>query len=305
MSLFFRRLAAVLGHGPVVLATVVAARGSTPRLAGARQFFTASGDSFGSVGGGTTEARVMALARETFSDGKARIFEADLRGKPGDIREGICGGVMTTWIQRLEPSRDLAVVVAVRDELDGGREVVLHTWREGPLRFESPAGEEFVDRLAPAPALLIVGAGHVGRSLARAAGEIDLNVIAQDDRPEWLVPSAFAGASRLEPSLPAAAAMLSAWSGPRLVALVTRGFAQDLEALRLLAGVPGLAYLGLLGSKKRVEIVLAECRRLGVEVPPAALRAPIGLEIGAETPEEIAISISAEIIGVLRRGVRS
>jgi len=304
MSVFFRRLAEVLARGPVALATVVAARGSTPRIAGARQFFSGREESFGSVGGGTTEARVSLLARETLADGKPRVFEADLRGRPGDIREGICGGVMTTWIQRLEPERDLPIVREVWDHLRRGMAVELGTGRER-LGFDCAGGNAYVERLAPSPRLLVAGAGHVGRSLARTAGDLDLEVMVQDDRPEWLVASAFAGNCVLEPSLEKAAAALAAWEGRRLVALVTRGLAQDIEALRRLVSAPRLDYLGLLGSKKRVEIVLAQCREAGLDLPRSVLHAPIGLEIGAETPEEIAISISAEIVAVLRRGGRS
>lgn len=304
MSVFFRRLAEALACEPVALATVVEARGSTPRIAGARQFFDGRGESFGSVGGGTTEARVSLLARETLEDGRPRVFEADLRGRPGDIREGICGGVMTTWIQRLEPERDLPLVREVWDRLRRGLTVELCTARER-LSFGSAGEEVYAERLTPSPRLLVAGAGHVGRSLARTAGDLGLDVMVQDDRPEWLLESAFAGDCGLEPSLEKAAAALAGWEGQRLVALVTRGLAQDLEALRRLASVPRLDYLGLLGSKKRVKIVLAQCREAGFDIPRSVLHAPIGLEIGAETPEEIAISISAEIVTVLRRAGRS
>lgn len=127
----------------------------------------------------------------------------------------------------------------------------------------------------------------------------------QDERTEWLEPAAFPPDCRLETSLVQAVETLSEWEGGKYAALVTRGFPQDLEALAVLGGDGGLDYVGLLGSRKRVQTVLAAHAASGTpDFPAGVLHAPVGIEIGAETPDEIAVSITAEMIGVRRRGHR-
>jgi xanthine dehydrogenase accessory factor len=296
---FFDRLSDALTRGPVALATVVAARGSTPRIAGARQFLALDGNQHGTIGGGVTEARVLALARETLADGQPRTFSADLRGRPGDMREGVCGGTMELWIVRLEPATSLALVRAVAASLRAGKCLAFSTRLDAPvpLALEATA-DAFTETLEPAPLLLIVGAGHIGRALARLADDLGFAVAVQDERPDWLDATAFPAACAIEPRLEIAVSALQAWEGERFAVLVTRGFPQDVAALDALATISGLAYVGLLGSRKRVATVLAAHRPA---LAPSVLHAPVGLEIGAETPEEIAVSIAAEIIQIRRR----
>ena len=308
---FFSRLNESLATGAVALATVVQAEGSTPRIAGARQFITVTGESFGSVGGGVAESRVLALARESLADGRPRIFRADLRGKPGDIRDGVCGGTMTIWIARLDASNAGNVVGSIDERLRAGKRVAVATLRDGPVPLalvanETPAGLTdafFEEMIEPLPRLLVVGAGHIGRALARLSCDLDFEVVVQDGRPEWLVASAFPAQCTLEGSLSRSIEAMRQWEGVRAVALVTRGMPEDGEALAALGSLPEIAYLGILGSRKRVATVLATHHGTGaLPWPDHVIHAPIGLEIGAETPAEIAVSIAAEIIRVLRQG---
>jgi xanthine dehydrogenase accessory factor len=299
---FFDRLSEALARGPAALVTVVSAQGSTPRIAGARQFLAADGSHHGTIGGGVTEARVLALARETLTDGRPRTFSADLRGRPGDVRDGICGGTMELWIVRLAPASCLPLVQAAADALRAGKCLSLSTRLDAaaPLALAA-ADDAFTEAIEPAPRLLIVGAGHIGRALARLADDLGFAVAVQDERPEWLDAPAFPAGCVLESSLEAAIHALGSWEGERFAALVTRGFPQDVAALTALAAIPDLAYVGLLGSRKRVATVLAAQRATGGPgIPASVLHAPVGLEIGAETPGEIAISIAAELIQIRR-----
>jgi len=309
---FFQQLSQALSSGPLALATVVNARGSTPRVAGARQFFTPTGLSEGTVGGGVAEARVEELAKATLSDGLPRVFEADMRGRPGDTRDGVCGGAMTVWIVRLEPTASLPALRALTQSLQAGRKVALSLrfHADEPIVVSSlgeamsdSSPEQFTEIIQPPPRLLIVGAGHIGRSLAHLMDRLGFALTVQDNRPEWLVPEAFPVCCVRQLSLDEAGGVLRDWEGGRFIALVTRGFPQDVEALKILSTVPDLDYLGILGSKPRVATVFGAVREAGLQVPPsAALHAPIGIEIGAETPDEIAVSIAAEIIRVWRHG---
>jgi xanthine dehydrogenase accessory factor len=295
----------------VVLATVTAAHGSTPRVAGARQLLTAAGTTAGTVGGGVMESRVLELAKQTLEDGHFRSLEADLCGEMDDVRDGVCGGRMTIWLSRLEGAEALNVVEEIERSLQVGRCVTLATRKEGLALVEHSVATglhdgEFIEVLEPSPRLLIVGAGHVGRALAWQMIQLGFVAAIQDDRRGFLVPEDFPMECELESDLESCAQRLRVWEGRRHTALVTRGFRQDVEALKRLAdggGVGWLDYLGVLGSKKRIATVFAACRKAGL---PAfsndVLHAPIGVEIGAETPEEIAVSIAAEIINKLRRG---
>lgn len=294
---FFSQLARHLADGPVALATVTAARGSTPRVAGARQGFSPSGASFGTVGGGVAEARVAELAAATLRDGTPREWQADLRGRPGELRDGVCGGVMTVSVVRLD-TESKPVAAAIADALAEGKRVTVSTNTSGaPLALD--ASGNFVETLEPSPRLLVIGAGHIGRALAALAVTLDFAVTVQDDRPEWLDAAEFPAAATLVPDLDAAVAALNRWQGERYAALVTRGIPQDFAALRALPAANPLTYVGLLGSRKRVATVRTELDSL--PFAPGVLHAPVGVEIGAETPAEIAVSIAAEMIALRRR----
>ena len=156
--------------------------------------------------------------------------------------------------------------------------------------------------LERAPRLLVVGAGHCGRALSRAAAFTGWEVTVADERKELLDPAAFPPGT----ALVAVAGDYSDLPHPApedAVAIVSRGHVTDGLAFRRLRGVP-VAYLGMIGSKAKRKALFDELRAEGVtEEELARVHNPIGLPIGAESPEEIAISIVAELILVRRRGV--
>ncbi len=161
--------------------------------------------------------------------------------------------------------------------------------------------EIFIDVINPHPTILIVGAGHVGRSIAVLSSFLGFRTVVLDDRAE------FANAERL----PQADEIIVGDIGEELarfninpqthIVIVTRGHKHDRDALRQVVSSPA-AYIGMIGSRRKVKTVFDELRKDGVaEEALAAVHAPIGLDIHAETPEEIALSIMAEII-MIRRG---
>jgi xanthine dehydrogenase accessory factor len=166
------------------------------------------------------------------------------------------------------------------------------------------ANQLFVDPLPGAQRLIIIGAGHVGQALADLGAMLGFHVVVIDDR------AAFANRDRF----PTAAEIIvrpfeKAIDSLKLdrncyVVAVTRGHSFDEIALRTtLKQRPG--YVGMIGSKRRVRATLDRIEADGVDrAVLEQVHAPIGLDIGAETPEEIAVSIMAEIIRERRRGVR-
>lgn len=158
----------------------------------------------------------------------------------------------------------------------------------------------FIEPIEPAPQLFVVGAGHVGFHLARLAHSVGFKVHVIDDREK------FANAERFPDAEQVVVEDISTWLHQAelpinaYTVIVTRGHRNDLDALRALAA-RDLRYVGLIGSKAKIKRIYDAL--LAEAMPAECLRrvhAPIGLDIGAVTPEEIAVSILAELIAVKR-----
>jgi xanthine dehydrogenase accessory factor len=172
----------------------------------------------------------------------------------------------------------------------------LEEWREARVMFE---------RVEPEPRVVVCGAGHVGASLARLAHTVGYRVTLIDDRADFVARERFP-----EEGIELVAARN--WSEPLReiigngrgvhVAVVTRGHNEDEECMRaVLAARPD--YVGMIGSRRRTNIVLARLREAGFDDELLSrVRAPIGLDIGAVSPEEVALSVLAEIVAHRRGG---
>jgi xanthine dehydrogenase accessory factor len=161
--------------------------------------------------------------------------------------------------------------------------------------------EIYVEPLLPPPVIVVAGAGHVGKAVAHLAKFLGFRVILTDDRPEFCNP-AFAPDADAYLPIPLAdlPAHITIGSLTYLI-LTTRNVLVDVPALPALLDSPA-AYIGIIGSKRRWATTRAKLLEMGVpEAKLARVTSPMGLELNAETPEEIAVSIMAEII-MLRRG---
>jgi xanthine dehydrogenase accessory factor len=234
------------------------------------------------VGGGLAEATVIEAARSLLDAAvKSSEVVIDLTGKPG--ASGICGGVMRialrTWIGA--EARRRAQQIA--DHLAAGQCVTLLTAEYGGSEDQ---------QLTPNPRLLIVGGGHCAAALCDLVAFLDYEVWVHDDRREFLDSPSFANARRLSGK---AAALRQAFDTQRAISVVllNRDFASDVAALRAINGLQ-THFIGMMGSRKRIATVFAALP----DQPDLAARvqAPVGLEIDAETPHEIAISILAQLI---------
>jgi xanthine dehydrogenase accessory factor len=157
----------------------------------------------------------------------------------------------------------------------------------------------FLEVIMPPDRLLIVGGGHCGRALAKIASAMDFSIVVADDREEYANPEDFQFAN-VEQVLHLSAEFegLPEPDERTYVALVSKGFTTDASALRRVIDSPA-AYIGMIGSRKKRDAVYDGLRGEGItDAALARVKNPIGLDIGAETPEEIAISILAEIIAV-------
>jgi xanthine dehydrogenase accessory factor len=162
--------------------------------------------------------------------------------------------------------------------------------------------EVFVEPVRPLPNLLIIGGGHVGRAVVHLARWLGFRVTLSDDRPEYCSAEWAPGADAYLPlparDLPAA----YPFNGETYIVLTTRGVPVDLELLPQLLALPH-AYLGVIGSRRRWATAARQLRERGVpDEALAGVHAPMGLELNAETPEEIAVSILAQVIQHQRGG---
>jgi len=335
-------MAECLKQGPVVLATVVRVKGSVPREVGAKMVVCSDSRIVGTIGGGAGEAKVIRQALKVLETGEKQFVTIDLSGVPQRETQGVCGGMMHVWLERWQGETALTLVNQIIEQLKSGKRGTLITPLEPgrspylelltPDTIQPPSSlipypssftlhpssftlhpssftlhpSSFHLPLLPPPTLLIVGGGHVAVPLAHIAHLSGFRVVVQDDRPEFANSQRFPDAAMIL-AMPIVDAMNSISDISELYAtLVTRGYVYDLEALRRLVQYP-TKYVGMIGSEKRVKTVLQALRENVPSVDTHAafsqfIHAPIGLDIGALTPEEIAVSICAELIQVRRGG---
>jgi xanthine dehydrogenase accessory factor len=279
----------------VALCTVVRTRGSTPQDKGAAMLVLRDGNSIGTLGGGCVEAEVRTRAQRLMTENQSRLLSFRLDQDFGWDDGLVCGGTMEVAIQVFASVESATPIQRILVELAANRGASL------PIEVadESLQSSRFEIEIPPKPTLLIAGAGHVGRALALVAGQLDFKVVVVDDRADCLSPSNFPGAECIFGDIEHELSRynINPWT---YVVIVTRGHRHDAQALAAVIDSPA-AYVGLIGSKRKIHKIFNELREQGVPRDQLAnVHAPIGLEIAAVTPAEIAVSIAAELIAVRR-----
>ncbi|MCB1568626.1 MAG: XdhC family protein [Xanthomonadales bacterium] len=277
---------------PVVLASVLETHGSTPRQRGARMLIEAD-RIHASVGGGAMEAQVVAAARSMLAlSTDVEELQIALDGRRGSA--GVCGGGMRLALRRWHGATMAKRARALADALAQGKSAHLNADELGTDTSEART-------LVPRSRLLIVGAGHCGHALAQLAQWLDFEVLVADSRAECFAPGRFGQAQCLDGS---ADSLHDACATPRalFIVLLSRDYPTDVATLDTLAGTP-CAFIGMMGSQRRVQQVRQALPQHAAWLE--SLIAPIGLEIGHQTPHEIAVSILAQLIARRRRALAS
>ncbi|MBB5236051.1 XdhC family protein [Deinococcus budaensis] len=326
------------GQG-AALATVVGVRGSAYRREGTRMLVLEGGAQVCMLSGGCLEAEVVEVALEVLRSGQPALAHYDLSedatwglgigcGGSVDVRvEAVDPGdpVTAGWLAALEGGRAAALAVPLVGEgrvlvgPDGtvtGRlpDPALHAFAVQAARerlalrepraatLGAPGGTPvFVDVNVPPPELVLYGAGHDALPLAAQARALGYAVHVVDPRPAYLTPERFPGAA-LHPLAPEDLAHLTPGERAHLIVMnhhLDRDRLCLAHALRSAAG-----YVGVLGPRSRAEDLLRALAAAGEAFTPgqlARLRSPVGLRLGAEAPEEVALSILAELMA-WRRG---
>lgn len=295
------------------LATVARTHGSTPVPVGTKMLIGPAGRLEGSVGGGCVEADVLEAAAQAAQQGpliRTHHLNADIAGDLGLS----CGGTVDIVVEPLVREDAYLAALDAAAAAEQGTLTTALDWSHGP-RKQFSAGVDagapvaalsddrrtLVEQLLLPPRVVVFGAGHVGSAIAHAAAQAGFRVVVVDDRPEFADPRRFPS-SLVVVAAPVAAALGELTIGaPDAVVIATRGHRHDAAILEQVART-GAGYVGLLGSRRKQAVITRALREAGVPAETLErVRVPIGLPIGAETPEEIAVSVTAELIAWRRR----
>lgn len=330
-------LALLDGGEDFALVKLIGDRGSTPRSAGAEMLVRRDGSIAGSIGGGLLELTMMGEAAAVLDSMVSRVVDLSLSGTDlANGEEMVCGGqaeVLITavpagspqlrevlsaarsvraarrraWLFTLLPSQEGGGVEMCLLEEDGtviGAQCDARALRTavGKIAVHGstylPDGRAaVVEQVEVPPRVIVCGGGHVGRAVAPAALAAGFSVTVIDDREEFASPARFPGAKVVLSPFDHALERLGV-DGASYVVIVTRGHTHDVDVLVQALRTPA-RYVGLMASRrKRAKIVEALSEAGFAEDALARVHSPIGLDIGAETPEELAVSIVAELIQV-------
>lgn len=312
-----------------VLATVVRVDGSGYRRPGARVLVAPDGGTTGAISGGCIESDLARRAWWRTRDERPTLVCYDATDADDDTLDAGsgCGGVVTVLLERLTPGtpNPLDVVAGVHDTrrpgfvltslddpnvrclvfpdgtrhasgttLDAAADRLLASAVRATSTIVVDGAEVLVEVVAPPPALVVFGGGADARATVAFAAPLGWDVTATGSHAGRMRSALFPGADRVvltPPNEPLAGVPL----GPDVaVAVMTHSIALDRRILRGLAETP-LAYLGVLGPRRRTDGILAELPDAGAKRLRSRLHAPIGLDIGADGPAEIALAIVAEV----------
>jgi xanthine dehydrogenase accessory factor len=300
-------LAAIAGGEPVALVTVVEAKGSTPREAGAKMLVRHN-DIVGSVGGGQLELLAVDAARSMMADSSARL--ALVQHSLGPDLGQCCGGAVRLLLEPLS-ARDRDWLDAWKVHADTVRAATLVTEADGMKSWIADAGDHtrVEDRTGRAWRVLepvrhagrplwLYGAGHVGRALVTVLSELDFDVTWLDSRHGGFPPVVPANVQAI--AAPQLAATADQAPPGCLFLVMTHSHQLDLDICDRILRRGDFAFLGLIGSDTKKARFLSGLRALGHG--PAALErliCPIGLaQIPGKKPMEIAVSVAAQLLAL-------
>ncbi|MFN2137108.1 MAG: XdhC family protein [Candidatus Promineifilaceae bacterium] len=321
------------GQERIAIATVITTWGSAPRRPGAKMAVNGDGQMVGSVSGGCVEGAVVEAASETLGSGKPQLLHFGVADETAWQVGLACGGSIDVFVECLDrdlfslvgealagqESADIYTVIDGDEELLGQKLVVVEgasaggnmedTLREQVLGSKQssayahvmPFGEDgrvFADPIRPAPTLVAVGGVDIAIALTKMARIAGYQTIVVDPRRAFSDADRFPHVDQLIQQWPRNAFASIKLTPDTAVALLTHDPKIDDPALELLLK-SDVFYIGALGSPKTHQRRLERLEAMGFTVEETQrIHAPIGLEIGADNPQEIAVAILAEILSV-------
>ncbi|GMV93667.1 MAG: hypothetical protein AMXMBFR82_34450 [Candidatus Hydrogenedentota bacterium] len=337
MNFYSKLVSLIDAKTPFAFAAVVTATGSTPQKAGAKAIFEPSGAIHGTLGGGCLEAESRRRALDALDSGTPLLFDLHLNDDYGWDDGLICGGNVRVFIDP-EPAKNRDAFARASALIHEGRRGVLITLADGdPINLGkaicwedgAPLSEDvrltleqlqacldkarpqlimvndissYLEPIERTPTLLIAGGGHVGQATAKLATWLGFEVTVIDDRPAFTQASLYPdGVRTICGDIPKAVAEFPVDSSTYIL-IVTRGHRHDGVVLKECIH-SSAAYIGMIGSRRKVHIIRQGFLDEGIatEQDFQRVHAPVGLDIGALSVEEIATSIAAELVAVRRK----
>ncbi len=328
---------------PLVVATVIRTKGSTPQKTGAKLLVRADGTGVGTLGGGCVEGDIWFAASELLKRGGSPQYREYMLNEELAAQDGlVCGGTMYFFIDPVYNPNDylkfakeidgayqgngavaLATVTQALDNIGVGAKLFIRADRSvlgtlGTPELDDHAikkamelidlgkneivktdygTEYFIEAYTTPPQLVLCGGGHVSKAIAPLAKNLGFQVFVTDDRNGFANQERFPEASLIIAKKPEEALLELPINENSFIVIATRGHRYDNVALEA-AALTRAQYVGLLGSKRKTIMIYEDMIRSAM-VPIErirAIRSPIGLNIYARTPEEIAVSIMGEIL---------
>jgi len=312
-----------------VLVTVVASSGSTPRGAGARMLVTKAGRIYGTIGGGAVEYKSEKMAQEVLQKKSSQTKYFRLYRNEIEDLGMICGGNVDVYFQYIPAGHE--EVIKLTETIEKLFQAGEQTWliseitegaggalgvfskNSGVAGMEVPQEvianlhshsqvhtvnekKYYSELLIRAGRVYICGGGHVAQELVPILARVNFRCVVLDDRPDFTKPELFPG---VEETHLVDFARLNDYvkiTEDDFVCIMTRGHANDRLAQAQALKTPA-AYIGVIGSAKKTAGVFAKLREEGfTDEDFKRITTPIGIDIKAETPAEIAISIAAQLI---------
>ena len=312
-----------------VLVTVVASSGSTPRGAGARMLITKEGRARGTIGGGAVEYHCELRAKEVLEKKSSHVEQFLLHKNQIQDIGMICGGDVNVYFQYIagdnQQVKDLAARIdhiyeegetcwLINDITEGSKgemaiygektgllgmdvsEEVLHELNAKPVQVKLGGRCYYCEKLVQAGIVYVFGGGHVAQALVPALAAVDFRCMVLEDREEFCKPELFPGAIGAKLIDNQKIADYITVEADDYICVMTRGHKDDMTVQAQILKTPA-HYIGVIGSKRKAAGVFAQLRERGcTDEELARVKTPIGLDIKAETPAEIAVSITAELI---------
>ena len=306
-----------------VLVTLVSQSGSAPRGVGTAMAILHNGEQIGTIGGGSLEYRAAQHAREQLKGAPDMVVAFDVHADH-TITAGEAGGrvsalfrnfsgesglrLIAQALSAIENGIEAYLVCPIQDGSAGESRVVLAeqivtqlSLDQAPKQAVLMEGEPnwFIEPLLNEPRVILFGGGHVAQKMAQQLFFLDYRVWVVEDRAEYADTALFPLAERvLCVPYGEAETLLSICARDHAI-VMARGHETDYAILKWLLKTP-VDYVGCIGSRKKVQLTRDKLQKDGFsERELSRLHAPIGLDIGAETPAEIAVSVSAEMIAYL------
>lgn len=288
-----------------VLVTILSHTGSAPRGAGSQMLVGKHGLMAGTVGGGAVEGRSIEEALRLLREGgDAEIHEYPLHPSLKDDIGMVCGGEVTVLLSPVDSTwSDAVKAVEARFRAQTGGTLWLSTKdNSAPIvtdkGAECPAEGYFPVNMPASQRVVIFGAGHISRALTPLLRMVDFRVTVYDDRPEFAVKDAFPDAESVLCGSYDTIEELLPLKDDDFIVVLTSGHSNDFQVLEQVLHRQ-FPYVGVIGSAAKTAAVNKRLWASGIpQEATERVYTPIGTKIGAVTPEEIAISITGELISI-------